>query len=69
MQSVQEMFLQEQAFPQPHTTSSEWAGDTGEEDSQRKGNILGLGFSSLSSSTDQEQGARDVMLASFLYRL
>lgn len=53
----------------PTQLPSEWAGDTGEEGSQRKGNILGPGFSSLASPTDQEQGARAVVLASFLYRL
>lgn len=31
----------------PTQLPSEWVGDTGEEDSQRKGNILGPGFSSL----------------------
>lgn len=53
----------------PIQLPSEWAGDTGEEGSQRKGNILGPGFSSLASPTDQEQGARAVVLASFLYGL
>lgn len=53
----------------PTELPPEWAGDTGEEDSQRKGNILGPCFSPLASPIDQEQGACAVVLASFLYRL